>query len=182
MNKLMKVTLAIVASISFMEVERARAVPLTDGADTVENSLEKVVVHTGSRGMGLPASANAAAVSSRAPSRRRLSKRKRKQGESLSQFDPRAEYIDPICPHGHMNTFCDRLGSPGSAHRRRRYRRRLHLRAKTTCRNDNSAHRRRRFRRRLPQKGGNPPGLEGRGPIRVDKRRGRLPAHHNYPT
>jgi hypothetical protein len=39
MDKLMKVTLAIVASISFMEVERARAVPLTDGADTVENSL-----------------------------------------------------------------------------------------------------------------------------------------------
>ena len=128
----MKLALAIVASISFMEVERARAVPLTDGADTVENSLEEVVVHTGSRGMGLPASANAAAVSSRAPSQQRMSKRKRKQGESLSQFDPRTEYIDPICPHGHMNTFCDRLGSPGSAHRRRRYRRRLHLRAKTT--------------------------------------------------
>ena len=88
MNKLMKVTLAIVASISFMEVERARAVPLTDGADTVENSLEEVVVHSGSRGMGLPASANAAAVSSRAPSRRRQSKRKRKQGESLYNSIP----------------------------------------------------------------------------------------------
>ena len=29
-------------------------------------------------------------------------------GETLSRFDPRAEYIDSICPHGHMNSFSDR--------------------------------------------------------------------------
>ena len=59
-----------------------------DTADTVESSLV--------------ASADPPAVSARAPSRRRQSKRKRQQvGESLSRFDPRAEYIDSIYPHGH---------------------------------------------------------------------------------
>ena len=84
-------TIAVVCAFFFME---ALTVPLTDGADTVESSLEKAVTHTGSRGTGLVASADAPAVSARAPSRRRMSKRKRQQvGESLSRFDPRAEYI-----------------------------------------------------------------------------------------
>ena len=92
--------LAVVCAFFAMEV--ALTVPLTDGADTVENFLQKVVIHTGSRGTGLVASANATAVSARAPSRRRKSNRKRQQvGESLSRFDPCAEYIDSTGPHGH---------------------------------------------------------------------------------
>ena len=92
-------TIAVVCAFFFME---ALTVPLTDGADTVESSLEKAVTHTGSRGTGLVASADAPAVSARAPSRRRKSNRKRQQvGESLSRFDPCAEYIDSTGPHGH---------------------------------------------------------------------------------
>ena len=99
-----------------------------DTADTVESSLEKAVTHTGSRGRGLVASADPPAVSARAPSRRRASKRRRQQvGESLSRFDPCAEYTESICPHGHMATFCNRgvilyhcTCSDSSAHRRRR--------------------------------------------------------------
>ena len=83
----MMVALAIIGGIVFLEL--ARAVPVTDGADTVESSLEKALTPTGSEGTGLVASADAPAVSARAPSRRRKSKRKRQQvGESLSRFDP----------------------------------------------------------------------------------------------
>ena len=92
-------TIAVVCTFFFVE---ALTVQLTDGADTVESSLEKAVTHTGSRGTGLVASADAPAVSARAPSRRRKSNRKRQQvGESLSRFDPCAEYIDSTGPHGH---------------------------------------------------------------------------------
>ena len=92
-------TIAVVCTLFFME---ALTIQLTDGADTVENSLEKVVTHTGSRGTGLVASADAPAVSARAPARRRKSNRKRQQvGESLSRFDPCGEYIDSTGPHGH---------------------------------------------------------------------------------
>ena len=101
MKRPMNLALAIVGAIFFLEVELAYTVPLTDGTNNVENSLEKAVIHTDSRGTGLVASANASAVSSRAPSRQRRSKRRRQQGESLSRFDPCAEYIDSICPHGH---------------------------------------------------------------------------------
>ena len=95
-------TIAVVCTLFLVEAEVALTVQLTDGADTVESSLEKAVTHTGSRGTGLVASADAPAVSARAPSRRRKSNRKRqKVGESLSRFDPCAGYIDSASPHGH---------------------------------------------------------------------------------
>ena len=140
-------------------MEVALTVPLTGGADTVENFLQKVVIHTGSRGTGLVASANATAVSARAPSRRRKSNRKRQQvGELLSRFDPSAEYIDSTGPHGHtvcVAFFHGGLGSRGdSAQRRWRVqqsrRPRLHL------------------------QGGTPHGLARQGPSRVGERPRRL--------
>ena len=50
------------ACVALFVVDLAVAFPLTDGAEDFVNSIKKAVVHTGSRGGGLVASANALAV------------------------------------------------------------------------------------------------------------------------
>ena len=53
--------MAVVIVCGIFSREATRTVKLTDGADTVKNSIRYAVFHTGSRGGGLVGSANALA-------------------------------------------------------------------------------------------------------------------------